>query len=107
VPYDKRRLKAMPNQINELSVLAPEKTVRESYSVGGQATEAALCCPVSKDPRYLNAIPAEVQEGDYGFGDPTPYVRPGSGDGLLLVRIFHLERLSACPCWVHVYLVSR
>jgi SAM-dependent methyltransferase len=32
---------------------------------------------VAYDPRYLEIIPAEVLERDYGCGDPTPYIRPG------------------------------
>jgi SAM-dependent methyltransferase len=32
---------------------------------------------VTYNPRYLEIIPAEVLERDYGCGDPTPYVRPG------------------------------
>ena len=35
------------------------------------------CCPVSYDPRFLDAIPREVIERDYGCGDPSKYVRPG------------------------------
>src|SRR5437868_6083317 len=55
----------------------PETSVRTRYSDAAQKTEAALCCPISYDPRYLAAIPDEVLERDYGCGDPTPYVRPG------------------------------
>jgi len=32
---------------------------------------------VSYDPRYLEVIPREVIERDYGCGDPTPYLQPG------------------------------
>jgi SAM-dependent methyltransferase len=47
------------------------------YSSGAQTVEAALCCGVSHDPRYLEAIPDEVIQRDYGCGDPTLYVRAG------------------------------
>jgi arsenite methyltransferase len=68
----------MSTRINELAVVAPEEAVRKRYSSGARAAEAALCCPVAAyDTRYLEAIPAEVLERDYGCGDPTPYVRPG------------------------------
>lgn len=67
----------MPIQMNESADVLPEEAVRERYSAGARATEAALCCPVGYDPRYLDAIPAELLERDYGCGDPTPYVRPG------------------------------
>ena len=42
-----------------------------------RASEASLCCPVRYDPHYLEAIPAEILERDYGCGDPTRHVRPG------------------------------
>src|SRR5208283_2524158 len=54
-----------------------EGAVHARYTAAAVRTEAALCCPVSYDPRHLEAIPAEVLERDYGCGDPTPYVRPG------------------------------
>lgn len=54
-----------------------ESAVRARYSAGAQKAEAALCGPVSYDPRYLEAIPTEVIERDYGCGDPTKYVQPG------------------------------
>ena len=59
------------------AIIPPEQAVRERYSAGAQVAEAALCCRVVYDARYLDAIPAEVLERDYGCGDPTPYVRPG------------------------------
>ncbi len=31
----------------------------------------------SYDPRYLEVIPREVIERDYGCGDPTAYLKPG------------------------------
>src|SRR5918992_1349021 len=55
----------------------PESAVRDRYTGAAQAVEPALCCPVAYDPRYLEAIPDEVLERDYGCGDPTPFVRPG------------------------------
>jgi len=36
-----------------------------------------LCCPVDYDPRFLEAIPDEVIERDYGCGDPSRYLREG------------------------------
>ena len=46
-----------------------ESSVKTRYAAGAQAQEAALCCPVDYDPQYLEAIPAEVIERDYGCGD--------------------------------------
>lgn len=54
-----------------------EKSVKDRYSKGAVALEAALCCPVDYDPQYLEIIPAEVLERDYGCGDPSRHVRPG------------------------------
>ena len=47
-----------------------ERAVRERYSGAAQTREAAFCCPVDYDPQYLEVIPAEVIERDYGCGDP-------------------------------------
>lgn len=54
-----------------------ERAVGERYARGATAAEPALCCPVDYDPRYLEAIPDEVLERDYGCGDPSAYLRPG------------------------------
>ncbi len=54
-----------------------ETSVRSRYSKGAQAREAALCCPVDYDDRYLKIIPQEVLDRDYGCGDPSRYVREG------------------------------
>lgn len=65
-----------------------EKIVAERYRAAAQRAEAALCCPVDYDPRYLEVLPQEILEKDYGCGDPSPYLRPtdtvldlGSGGG--------------------------
>ena len=39
-----------------------EQAVRERYAAAAQVREAALCCPVDYDPRWLEAIPPEVIE---------------------------------------------
>jgi len=54
-----------------------EAVVRERYSAAARQSEAALCCPVEYDQRYLEAIPAEVLERDYGCGDPSQHVAAG------------------------------
>jgi len=59
------------------SPIDPEQAVRERYSAAARVREAALCCPVDYDARYLAAIPAEVIERDYGCGDPSRHVRGG------------------------------
>ncbi len=57
--------------------LSPEAAVRDRYAAGARASEAALCCPVDYDPRFLAAIPPEVIERDYGCGDPSRHLREG------------------------------
>jgi SAM-dependent methyltransferase len=59
------------------ATLDVERAVQERYSRAACASERALCCPVTYDPRYLEAIPKEILDRDFGCGDPTPYVRPG------------------------------
>ncbi|MEZ6061449.1 MAG: methyltransferase domain-containing protein [Planctomycetaceae bacterium] len=55
----------------------PEVSVRLRYSAGAQAVQPALCCPVRYNAEYLEVIPSEILERDYGCGDPTQWVRPG------------------------------
>jgi len=54
-----------------------DEVVRQRYEAGAAARQDSLCCPVSYDPRYLEVIPREVIDRDYGCGDPTPYLQPG------------------------------
>ncbi|MFQ6113530.1 MAG: methyltransferase, partial [bacterium] len=69
--------------------MSVEKAVRERYTNGAQKQEVALCCaPVDYDKKYLEVIPQEIIERDYGCGDPSKYVQPsetvldlGSGAG--------------------------
>jgi ubiquinone/menaquinone biosynthesis C-methylase UbiE len=65
-----------------------ETAVRERYTAAAQSREDALCCAVEYEAKYLEAIPKEVIERDYGCGNPSRYVRPnetvldlGSGTG--------------------------
>src|SRR6266550_503 len=55
----------------------PESAVRSRYAAAAQAPEGALCCPIEYDRRYLDIIPSEVIQKDYGCGDPSRYVKPG------------------------------
>jgi ubiquinone/menaquinone biosynthesis C-methylase UbiE len=54
-----------------------ERVVRDRYARGAGTTESALCCPVDYDPRYLEILPDEVLERDYGCGDPSRHLKPG------------------------------
>jgi SAM-dependent methyltransferase len=60
-----------------MTPLDVEDAVRDRYAGGARVPEAALCCPTEYDPRYLEAIPAEVLERDYGCGDPSKYLAVG------------------------------
>lgn len=59
------------------TLLSPEHAVKERYGAAAGRPEAALCCPVEYDSRFLAIIPREVIEKDYGCGDPSRYLRPG------------------------------
>ena len=76
-----------------------ESAVRERYGAAPQRTEAALCCPVSYDPRYLEAIPAEVLERDYGCGDPTRHLRAGE-------RVLDLGSGGGKACYIAAQVVG-
>lgn len=54
-----------------------ERAVRQRYAKGATVPEASLCCPVDYDPRYLEVLPDEVLERDYGCGDPSRHLLPG------------------------------
>lgn len=54
-----------------------EQAVRDRYSAASQASEPALCCPVVYDDRYLEVLPDELVQRDYGCGDPSKYVAEG------------------------------
>ena len=51
--------------------------VQDRYGAGAQAVEAALCCPIDYNPQYLEIIPQDVLDRDYGCGDPSRYVCEG------------------------------
>ena len=57
--------------------ISSETAVKARYSAAAKAPEPQLCCPVSYDPQYFQAIPAEVIEKDYGCGDPSRYLQKG------------------------------
>ena len=57
--------------------LDTEQCVRERYSAASQEREVALCCPVVYDAKFLEVIPQEIIDRDYGCGDPSPYVKEG------------------------------
>lgn len=54
-----------------------EQAVRERYSEAAQQAQPSLCCSVQYDRRYLEALPQELIDRDYGCGDPSKYVHEG------------------------------
>jgi arsenite methyltransferase len=60
-----------------MSTARIESAVKEAYAEGAERRVEALCCPVDYDPQYLEVIPDEVIERDYGCGDPSSYLKEG------------------------------
>jgi arsenite methyltransferase len=55
-----------------------EEAVRTRYAEAARAREENLCCSTAEyDQQYLEAIPREVIERDYGCGDPSRYAQRG------------------------------
>ena len=54
-----------------------DQSVLNRYSNAAGACETELCCPIEYDERYLEPIPQEILERDYGCGDPSRHVRRG------------------------------
>ena len=54
-----------------------EDVVRERYTRGAREREDSLCCPTSYKAQYLDVLPQEIIERDYGCGDPSAYVHTG------------------------------
>ncbi len=59
------------------SLVKTESVVKDRYAEGANARQEALCCPVEYDTKYLEIIPDEVIERDYGCGDPSRWVKEG------------------------------
>lgn len=57
--------------------LSAESSVQSRYSSAARQQEPTLCCPVNYRHEYLDVIPDEIVQRDYGCGDPSSYVREG------------------------------
>ena len=57
--------------------MSVEIAVLKRYAAAAQNKEKALCCAVDYNAKYLEAIPEEVVELDYGCGDPSQYLHEG------------------------------
>jgi len=65
-----------------------KQAIQDRYGAAALEKESCLCTPVSFNAEFLNSIPDEVIEKDYGCGDPTKWVKKndvvldlGSGSG--------------------------
>lgn len=55
-----------------------ETEVLDRYAKGAAAVEPDLCCPVSDyESQYLDILPREIVEKDYGCGNPSRWARKG------------------------------
>ena len=56
---------------------SPQSSIKKRYTDAAKQAEPALCCPVEYAPKYLQVIPDEVIEKDYGCGDPSSWLQAG------------------------------
>ncbi|NEP91280.1 MAG: methyltransferase domain-containing protein [Okeania sp. SIO2C2] len=54
-----------------------ENAVLTRYQAGAQQVQPDLCCPTEYEENYLDILPQEIIQKDYGCGDPTLYISPG------------------------------
>ncbi len=72
-----QKLDVLDSESNPGGRLDVEHSVRQRYAAAARNAEPALCCPIDYDARYLEVLPSEIIERDYGCGDPSRYVRVG------------------------------
>lgn len=63
--------------LNSSGLKDVESEVLRRYSDGACAPQPELCCPIEYEPQYLDKLPREIIEKDYGCGDPSRYVNEG------------------------------
>jgi arsenite methyltransferase len=66
-----------PAKAFSMTMLNVDLAVRERYAAAAQNRVPELCCPVDYDVRYLDVIPQEILDRDYGCGDPSKHLQPG------------------------------
>ena len=54
-----------------------EGAVMQRYAKAAAVRQEALCCPTRHDAGYLEALPSEILERDYGCGNPSVFARDG------------------------------
>lgn len=70
-------MKGIPKRSPHATAMNVDEAVRDRYSAAAQAAEAALCCPVEYQPQYLEILPEEILERDYGCGNPAKWIHEG------------------------------
>lgn len=58
-----------------------EGSVLDRYGAAAREGEQGLCVPIAYDRRFLEAVPEEILQKDYGCGDPSRYI--GAGETVL------------------------
>lgn len=76
-----------------------EHAVASRYSDAAQTQVPELCCPVTYDPQYLQIIPDEIKERDYGCGNPSEFVREGD-------RVLDLGSGGGKICYIAAQIVG-
>eukprot|EP00913_Durusdinium_trenchii_P023432 g22010.t1 len=77
-----------------------DEAVRDRYSAAAQAAEPALCCPVTYDPAYLEILPEEILERDYGCGNPAKWIQEGE-------TVLDLGSGGGKICYIAAQIVGR
>jgi len=77
-----------------------ETVVRQRYAAGAKERAKNLCCPVDYDSEYLEVIPQEVIERDYGCGDPSRYLHEGE-------TVLDLGSGTGKICFIAAQIVGR
>src|SRR2546428_5708749 len=77
-----------------------ETIVRQRYAIGAKERADKLCCPIDYQSNYLDAIPREVVERDYGCGDPSRYLREGE-------TVLDLGSGTGKICFIAAQIVGR
>jgi arsenite methyltransferase len=68
---------ASSEKLESLDPASVAAAVSATYSEGAQAVQEELCCPVNYDAQYLEVLPQEILQRDYGCGDPSRHLRAG------------------------------
>ncbi|MEC7500228.1 MAG: methyltransferase domain-containing protein [Planctomycetota bacterium] len=77
----KERTRILTHVVGTMNKYTPdidiERTVRQRYTAAAIEKEPALCCPVQYEGKYLQVLPQELIDRDYGCGNPSEHVDVG------------------------------